>query len=492
MIELVRHTGPDPPEPLDPTLSIRTNTSWSSVLRDKVPSRQNLASSRESIRSDTDDVMQARTEMNKVRKYPHQPGDDSPDSGLILHVHPNGTRGSVMGSTQSLPNKTTSNETTPNYQNDDDFNLGITPSLEELVDDLHPQPSTVTVESNVVSYPYYPAPVSMSLQRLDKDLGNGNSLSSPQVASRGQVKSENLNMTATDEMLKLIEEVRAARAAFQQILDRTPEGSPVLGRNALRTQSFREPGPYQGRDYRGSDPNMRQLRPTRTGSGTGIRPGVAIDGSNASLNAYWIEKLRAAKMRHGSSPLPNESPSRSPDLAYRRGVQSMHEDQHYDQLEPLTQSHPPANNNLRKNGVSATISPLARSNQMPTQLQSNEVFPPPPPPSAALTQEGQVAGGPVFVPVPMPPVAAPLSMSHPTLGTHPPPPAPPPPPPPLSGGDIPPPVPKKPPKSSRPLSQGSVDQSNPHYNNLKGVLGRMHSADSPGNNIRNALKQGNN
>lgn len=472
IIELIQHTGLEPPEPLDPTLSIRTNTSWSSVLRDKAPSRQNLAGSRESIRSDTDEVIQARSDLSRNKnKYRHQSGGDSPDSGLILHA--NGTRGSVIGSTQSLPNKPT-NESTPAYhQNEEggDFNLGITPSLEELVDELHPPSSMeVSSEPNVINYPYYPAPVSRSLQRLDKNFGDVpvSSPASPQVISRGQVKSETLNMTATDEMLKLIEEVRAARAAFQQILDRTPEGSPVLSRNSLRTQSFREPGSHPGRDmgnYRGSDPNMKQLRATRTGSGTGIRPGVTIDGSNASMNAYWIEKLRAAKLRQGgSSPLPPVEPSGSPNQSYRKGVQSMYDDTQYDQLEPRSQGNIP-----RKNGI-AGVSPLAKNNQVasPNNLShSQEFFPPPPPPATAFSQEGQVAGGPVFVPVPVPPAAMSQSVSSSSFD------APLPPPPPPVPGEVPPPVPKKPKKSTRPLSHSGVDRFELNQASLKDGLGRL-------------------
>ena len=104
---------------------------------------------------------------------------------------------------------------------------------------------------------------------------------------------------------------------------------------------------------------MKQLRATRTGSGTGIRPGVTIDGSNASMNAYWIEKLRAAKLRQGgSSPLPPVEPSGSPNQSYRKGVQSMYDDTQYDQLEPRLQGNVP-----RKNGI-AGVSPLAKNNQV--------------------------------------------------------------------------------------------------------------------------------
>ena len=465
MIELVNMQGNQAPEPLDPTLSVRTNTSLSSGVKDHAVSRNTLSASCESIRSDAEDVINAAREINQGRMQ--NEADRSPDSGLMP------SNNCTHGSTHSLPQKCTPTGSTHSLNNGYGSG-GMSASLEELADNLH-QP---TLESAADGY-YYP--VSHSLQHLMDGDRPASLPNSPHVMARNQVKSEHFNMTATDEMLKLIEEVRAAKAAFQQILDNTPEGSPIMGRaverTPHRTQSFKEQTPRR-RGNHGDNP----MSVRRTNSG-GNRPNPPlVDGSNASMNAYWAEKLRASQSKRNGAP---ESPPMHCKGHHGNGNRG-----EYDSLEPRT---PPANaSRLRHRsdrGAYQVVSPLAK-NQFGVSPPDGpgDSFPPPPPPTEAL-RNGQIAGGPVFVPVPLAPTAAPLfsqyinsglSSSQPALNTAGRgPPNPPPPPPPLPSS-IPPIIPPKvrrgvtPCHASQPVAEHSLQFS--HEADLKEAIRRMQKA----------------
>lgn len=471
MIELVNMQATHPPEPLDPTLSVRTNTSWSSVTKDQVALKNSLSGSRESIQSDAAEVINAAREISQGRRLHNV--DISPDSGLMPS-----NRG-AHGSTHSLPQKCTPTGSTHSLH-DNCGGRGMSASLEELADNLHHP----TLESAADGY-YYP--VSHSLQHLTDGDRSSSLPNSPHIMARNQIKSEHFNMTATDEMLKLIEEVRAAKDAFQKILDNTPEGSPVMGRSAERmphrTQSFREQVPYrrgnQG-ELRSSDPSLQPVTVRRTNSGGSRSNAPSVDGSNASMNAYWAERLRVSQAKRNGAP---ESPS-----MHRRNRAE------YDSLEPRTP--PVATSRLRHRsdrGAYQVVSPLAK-NQFGVSPPdaSGDCFPPPPQPTETL-RNGQIAGGPVFVPVPMAPASAVfaqhmhggLSSSQPALHTAggAPPPPPPPPPPPLPSS-IPPIIPPKmrrgasPCHGTQPVAGHSPQFS--HEANLKQALKNMQKTERVG------------
>lgn len=419
MIELVNMQVTQPPEPLDPALSVRTNTSWSSVTKDQVALRNSLSGSRESIQSDAVEVINAAREMSQGRRL--QDVDISPDSGLMP------SNRCAHGSTHSLPQKCTPTGSTHSLH-DSSGGRGMSASLEELADNLHHP----TLESAADGY-YYP--VSHSLQHLTDGDRPSSLPNSPHNRARNQIKSEHFNTTATDEMLQLIEEVRAAKDAFQKILDNTPEGSPIMGRSAERTphrtQSFREQVPYhrgnQG-ELRSSDPSLQPVTVRRTHSGGSRSNAPPVDGSNASMNAYWAERLRVSQAKRNGAP---ESPS-----MHRRNRAE------YDSLEPRTPPIATSRLRHRSDRGAYQVSPLAKTQfgVSPSDL-TGDCFPLPPPPTETL-RNGQIPGGPVFVPVPMAPTAAPvfaqhmhggLSSSQPALHTaggvplNPPPPPPPPP-----------------------------------------------------------------
>ena len=470
IIELIRPERGEPPEPLDPTLSIRTNTSWSSVLKaeQRTGSRHNLNTSRESLRSDNEELMSASKELNSHKRQ--FSGDDSPDSGLILHS--GGTRTSMMESNNSLKGALSGLQT---YPHGGDHSNRMSDSLEELANGLDSHHSAVTMET-AANVPLHLAPVSRSMQHLTQYGGEDGS--SPSIIPRDQVKSETLNTTATDEMMQLIEEVRAARAAFQQILDKTPEGSPVpergLGRHQTRSQSFREPRPHNRPkkelhhhdDLHFSDPNFIKSMSMRT-----ARSPNTVDGNNASTNAYWIEKLRVARDKRSASPpaVPDKAQPRKPT----RSAGSYGQEE-YDALEPIsstfTGNHMTSQSpgfKRKDNQAHNHISPLATS----YHGVNDDVFPPPPPPETAHATDTEVAGGPVFVPIPMAPMASPFGSTSPNG------PIPPPPPPPLPQKTlVPPPVPAK--KSARPSSMSSLETSQPlsHQAHLKDVLTKIHNA----------------
>lgn len=465
IIELVSMQGTQPPEPLDPALSVRTNTSWSSVTKDQAVSKNSLSASRESIRSEADDVIRAAREISLGRR---QLGEDiSPDSGLMP------SNSCPHGSTHSLPQKCAQTGSTHSLNDGCDGGGEMSASLEELADNLH-QP---TLESAADGY-YYP--VSHSLQHLTDGDRPSSLPNSPHIMARNQIRSEHFNMTATDEMLKLIEEVRAAKAAFQKILDNTPEGSPVMRRSVERTphrtQSFKEQTPYRRGNHgelRSSDPSFQPVAVRRTNSGGNRSNPPPVDGSNASMNAYWTEKLRASQAKRNGAP---ESP---PVHRRNRGE--------YDSLEPRS---PPVNaSRLRHRsdrGGYQVVSPLAKTQfGVSPPDTSGDGFPPPHPPTEAL-RNGQISGAPVFVPVPLAPTAAPmfaqhmysgLSSSQPALHTAVGGPPNPPPPPPLLPSSIPPIVP---PKMRRGASPCHVMQPAPehspqfsHEANLQDTARRM-------------------
>ena len=440
MIELVNVRGGHPPEPVDPTLSVRTTTSWSSGIKDQAVSKNSLSGSHESIRSEADEVILAAREMSQG-KLRHNVVDRSPDSGLTpSNNYPH-------GSTHSLPQRCTPSGSTHSLNNGYGSG-GMSASLEELADNLH-QP---TLESAADGY-YYP--VSRSLQHISDCARPTGSPGSQRVMPRAGPKSEHFSPAATDEMLKLIEEVRAAKEAFQQILEHSPQGSPIMGRplerTPHRTQSFREPAAYrrgnQGEQLRSSDPSFQPMPVRRTNSGGSKNdpPPDSVDGSTSSMNAFWAEKLRSSQAKHNV-------PADSPPMHHRVRCDSGGD---YDSLEPRTQ--PVHVSRVRHRGDRngpQVMSPLAK-NQFGVSPHdvSGDSFPPPPLPAEALGSEGQMAGGPVFVPGPMAPTAAPLmpaytglSSSQPALNTagkgHPNPP-PPPPPPPLPASSIPPIIPPK-------------------------------------------------